>query len=146
MEVGLKAILLKPIVHGLVHAESVASLITDLTVSHTGMDRYRTLLLHVLQEHGGVDLNTFKRPGSSKTLWEEINEIQKIRNAIMHRAEKASEQNADLALGVASEIVDNIFPEVVVKMGFHLHDGYRICSDWKCKHEGTPLGKIIEST
>ena len=83
MEVGLKAMLLKPIVHGLVHAELVASLITDLTVSHAGMDRYKTLLLHVLQEHGGVDLNTFKRSVSSKTLWEEINEIQKIRNAII---------------------------------------------------------------
>lgn len=146
MEVGLKAMLLKPIVHGLVHAESVASLITDLTFSHTGMDRYRTLLLHLLQEHGGVDLNTFKRSGSNKTLWEEINEIQKIRNATMHRAEKASAQNADLALSVASEIIDNLFPEVVVKMGFHLHDGYLICSDWKCKHKGMPLGKIIEST
>src|SRR4030067_923785 len=134
MEVGLKTMLLKPIVHGLVHAESVASLITDLTVSsHTGMDRYRTLLLHVLQEHGGVDLNTFKRTGSNKTLWEEINDIQKIRNAIMHRAEKSAQQNADLALEVASEIIDNIFPAVVGKMGFHLHDGYRICSDWKCK-------------
>ncbi|MBI2470034.1 MAG: hypothetical protein HYV59_02155 [Planctomycetes bacterium] len=146
MEVGLKATLLKPIVHGLVHAESVASLITDLTISHTSMDRYRTLLLHVLQEHGGVDLNTFKRSGSTKTLWEEINEVQKIRNTIMHRAEKASEQNADLALGVSSEIIDRIFPEVVVKMGFHLHDGYRICSDWKCKHKGTHLEKIIDST
>ncbi len=146
MEVGLKETLLKPIVYGLVHAELVASLIADLIVSHRGMDRYRTLLLRVLQEHGGVDLNTFKRSGSSKTLWEEIKEIQKIRNKIMHRAEKASEQNADLALRVASEIIDNIFPEVVLKMGFHLHDDYRICSDWQCEHKGTPLGKIIEST
>ena len=49
-------------------SNSVASLITDLTVSQTGMDRYRTLLFHVLKEHGGVDLNTFKRSGSKKTL------------------------------------------------------------------------------
>jgi hypothetical protein len=146
MEVGLKAMLLKPIVYGLVHAESVASLITDLTVSHTGMARYRTLLLHVLQAHGGVDLNTYKRSGGSKTLWEEINEIQKIRNEIMHRAEKASKINADLALGVASEIIENIFPSVISKMGFHLHDGYRLCSDWKCKHIGTPLENIIKNT
>ncbi|HAL44342.1 MAG TPA: hypothetical protein DCP47_00225 [Phycisphaerales bacterium] len=132
METGLKTMLLKPIVHGLVHAESVASLITDLAVSHTGMDRYRDLLLRVLQEHGGVDLNTFKRIGANKTLWEEINEIQKIRNLIMHRAEKATTQSADLALAVASEIIDHIFPSVIIKMGFHLHDGYRICSDWKC--------------
>lgn len=139
MEVGLKATLLKPIVYGLVHDESAASLITDLTISHTGMDRYRTLLLHVLKEHGGVDLNTFKRAESGKTLWEELKEVQKIRNSIMHRADKASQEKADLALEVASEILENIFPNVVAQMGFHLHDGYRICSDWKCKYNTLPL-------
>jgi hypothetical protein len=57
MEVGLKTILLKPIVHGLVHTESVATLITDLTFSRMGMDNYRTLLLQILEKHGGIDLN-----------------------------------------------------------------------------------------
>jgi len=142
-EAGLKATLLKPIVYGLVHDELAASLITDLTVSHTGMDRYRTLLLHILQEHGGVDLNTFKRAESCKTLWEELKEVQKIRNFIMHRADKASRENADLALDVASEILEKIFPEVVARMGFHLHDGYRICFDLKCKHENLPLQKAL---
>jgi hypothetical protein len=103
------------------------------------MDRYRVLLFHVLQEHGGIDLNTFKRSGSSKTLWEEIKEIQKIRNRILHRTEIASEKNADLALGVASEIIENIFPEVVVRMGFHLHEGYRICSEIP----GTPFSFTV---
>ncbi|MCQ9206865.1 MAG: hypothetical protein NG740_03175 [Omnitrophica bacterium] len=137
MEVGLKATLLKPIVHGLVHDESSASLITDLTVSHTGMDRYRTLLLHILKEHGGVDLNTFKRAKSDKTLWEELKEMQKIRNSIMHRADKASKESADLALDVASEILKKIFPEIITRMGFHLHDGYRICANWECKYKGS---------
>ncbi len=135
MEVGLKEALLKPIVHGLVHDESVASLITDLTVSHTGMDRYRTLLLHILKKHGNVDLATFKRAESRKTLWEELKEVQKIRNSIMHRADKASQESAGLALDVASEIIEKIFPEVVARMNFHLHNGYRICSDLECEHK-----------
>lgn len=44
IEVGLKSTILKPIVYGLVHTESVASLVTDLAISHSGMDRYRDLL------------------------------------------------------------------------------------------------------
>lgn len=47
MEVGLKTTLLKPIVYGLVHADSVAALITDLIVSHTGMDKFRKLLFQI---------------------------------------------------------------------------------------------------
>lgn len=146
MEVGLKSTLLQPIVYGLVHAESVAALITDLTVSHTGMDRYRKLLLQVLQEHGGVDLDAFKRSGSNIVLWEEIKNVQRIRNPVMHRGELASKEHAELALGVASEILEAIFPSVVNKMGLHLHDGFRICADWKCKYENTPIRRIIEGT
>ena len=136
MEVGLKTTLLKPIVYGLVHDDSVAVLITDLTVSHTGMDKYRKLLLQVLRDHGGVDLDNFKRSGANKMLWEEIKNIQKIRNSIMHRGEAASKEEATLALRVASEILETMFPAVATKMGLHLHDGFRICNDWKCNYEG----------
>lgn len=132
MEAGLKTTLLKPIVHGLVHAESVAALITDLTILHTGMDRYRKLLFQILEKHGGIDLNSFIRKGSKKSLWEELKAVQKKRNTIMHRAETASKEEAELAIGVASEILDQLFPAVIRKIGLHLHDGFRICNDWKC--------------
>ncbi len=146
MEVGLKAILLKPIVYGLVHTNSVASLITDLALAHTGMGRYQKLLFHLLRDHGGVDLDTFTRSGSKKTLWVEISEIQTARNAIMHRAEKGSPKMAELSLAVASEIIDHIFPGIVEGMGFHLHDGYRICADPQCRFKGTPFEKYFKST
>lgn len=142
MEVGLKEMLLKPIVFGLVHADSVASLITDLAVSHSGMDRYRKLLLQVLRERGGVDLDSFKRPNSNKPIWQEITEVQKQRNSILHRAKTASNQEAALALGVALALIETMFPTVVTKIGLHLHEGLRICDDWKCKYEGISLKKI----
>ena len=145
MEVGLKTTLLKPIVHGLVHTESVAALITDLTISHSGMDRYRKLLFQVLRDHGGIDLSNYKRTESNKTLWEEINTVQKKRNLIMHRAVKAEVEDADLALAVASEILESIFPAIIAKMGLHLHDAFRICDDWKCQYKGTKFESVLNS-
>jgi len=145
MEVGLKATLLKPIVYGLVHTESAAALITDLTISRTGMDRYRKLLFQVLKEHGGIDLSNFKRTDSNKTLWEEINKVRENRNIIMHRAGKAEVEDADLALAVASEILESIFPAIIAKMGLHLHDGYRICNNLKCQYKSTPLESVLNS-
>lgn len=132
MEVGLKATLLKPIVHGLVHTESVAALVTDLAILHS-MDRYRKLLLQVLRDHGGVNLGSFKRSHTNRLLWEEIKEVQRTRNRIMHRAEVVSKDEADVALGVASAILETIFPAVVKKMGLHLHEGFRICDAGGCK-------------
>ena len=146
MEVALKETLLKPIVHGLVHAGSVASLVTDLVMGHRSMDRYKDLLLQILREHGGVDLLSYKRSGSRKNIWDEMKTVQAKRNSIVHAAQVASEEETTLALSVASTIMEILFPSVITKMGLHLHDGYRICADWKCQYVGTPLEEIIKNT
>lgn len=145
-EVALKETLLKPIVHGLVHAGSVASLVTDLVMGHRSMDRYKDLLLQILREHGGVDLLSYMRSGSGKNIWQEIKSVQTKRNHIVHSAEVASEEETSLALSVASTILETLFPSVIRKMGLHLHDGYRICADLKCQYMGTPFEKIIKGT
>jgi hypothetical protein len=146
MEVALKECLLKPIVHGLVHTESVALLVTDLVMGHQSMDRYKDLLLQILREHGGVDLLSYKRSGAARNIWEEIKAIQKKRNFVVHAAQSASGEEMSLALSVASTVVETLFPSVIKNMGLHLHDGYRICRDWKCQYDGTPFEKIIRGT
>lgn len=146
MEVALKDTLLKPIVYGLVHAASVASLVTDLVMGHRSMSRYKDLLLQILREQGGVDLLSYKRPDSSNSIWDEVKKVQTKRNLILHTAQMASKEEAALALSVASTIMETLFPSVVTRMGLHLHDGYRICDEWKCKYEGTPMEKILKAT
>ena len=146
MEVGLKETLLKPIVFGLVHVASSASLVTNLVMSHQSMDRYKELLLQILRDHGGVDLQSYRRPGSSKIIWEEIKNVQTKRNSILHTAQTASHEEAALALGVASTIVGELFNAVVTRMGLHLHDGFRICDGSKCKYQGTEMEKIFKAT
>lgn len=86
-ELAIKAVLLRPIVSGLVHTEGLAAFITDLVTQHTGMDRLRDLLTEILAQFGGVDLKTYTRPNSTRTLWQEIDEIQKARNGVIHRGD-----------------------------------------------------------
>lgn len=145
LEVALKTTLLKPIVFGLVHTESIASLVTDLTLAHSGMDRFRNLLFKILNDHGKIDLNVFKRDDSPSLLWEEIKTVQKTRNKIMHSGDTAKPEQTKLAICVAESLVETVFPQLIKEMGFHLHHDYRICNNWKCKHEGTELGKLIDS-
>jgi hypothetical protein len=132
IEVGLKVVLLKPIVYGLVHDASTAGLITDLAVSH-GADKYRNLLFHILSEFGGVDLWKFSRTSSKKPLWEEIRMIQERRNAVLHRAETASNKEAEQSVAIAAVVLEDLFPAVVINLGLHLHNGIRICDDSECK-------------
>ncbi len=143
MEVGLKETLIKPIVFGLIHSVSSASLVTNLVMSHRSMDRYKDLLLQILREHGGVDLKKYKRSGLKKIVLDEINDVKQKRNKIMHTAETASHKEATLALGVASTILRELFPSVVTKIGLHIHDGFRICDDWNCEYKGTAMEKYL---
>jgi len=133
VEVGLKVVLLKPIVYGLVHDASAADLITDLAVSHGG-DKYRDLLFHILAKFGGVDLLEFRRASSEKALWEEIQIVQKRRNTVLHRAELASNEEAEQSVAVASVVLEELFPAVVTNLGLHLHGGVRVCNYGGCKY------------
>jgi hypothetical protein len=146
VEVGLRETLVKPIVFGLVHTLSVASLITDMVLSRPDQRKYRDLLLHLLREHGDVDLYRHKRSDSCRPIWEEIMDVKKKRDLIVHQAQTATSDEANLALGVASTVIENLFPTVVGRMGLHLHEGFRICDDWKCRYKGTEFERILKTT
>lgn len=135
IEVGIKSVLLKPIISGLVHSESTASLIADLAVSHMGMNRYKELLFKILFENSGIDILNYSRVNSKNSMWKEIQIIQKQRNNIMHKAQTYEKEEADIANAVATEILRVIFPKVVKNIGFHIHNDYLICDEWRCKYE-----------
>jgi len=136
IEVSLKSLLLKPMVYGLVHSESTASFIADLTINHAGLDRYRKLLYQILSEHGGIELDSIKRDGSDKKMIDEIMiTIIPKRNRIMHRAETAAEEETTLAISVAAEILEKIFPTLINKLSLHIHEDYQICNDGMCKYK-----------
>lgn len=126
VEVGLKATLLKPILHGLVHSEFAAAWVTVLAPDHRN-DNFRDLLFAILTQYGGIDLKTFRRPVATRTLWEEITEAQKKRNAVLHRAEAASRSDAEQAIIVANIVLEQLFPGVLSKLGLHTHPGLVVC-------------------
>jgi len=127
-ELAVKTVLLKPIVFGLVHTEGLASFITDLTTQHTGMERFQTLLAEILAQFGGVDLKTYKRPDSAKALWQEIGEVLRLRNVVVHRGEPVDDANAELGIAVAATLLNSIFPQVLAKLDLHLHEPMTVCA------------------
>lgn len=126
IEVGLKASLLKPVVYGLVHNESVADLVANLAVKHNGLDRFTTLLARLLREYGQIDFEAFTIDGHSKTLWQEFTILQNARNGVLHRAELATPELASLAQDVAVMILGNYLNSVLRGLGMQLVKGGRI--------------------
>ncbi len=127
IEVGLKATLLKPILHGLVGDDSVAVLITGM-VPDQHNDSFKKVLFGILKEVGGLDLMTFKRLGRDKTLWEEIGDVRKGRNRLVHRAEPVTSSDAGQAIELASAVLEDLFPRVISALNLKVDSQLRILS------------------
>jgi hypothetical protein len=125
-EVGLKSTLLKPILHGLVHLDTVAAMIAELVPDQRN-DKFKDVLFTILRECGGVDLRSHTRPGGTRKLWDEIAEIQRVRNRVVHRADQASPEEARTAVDIATVVVEQLFPTVVNNLGLHVHAGLAVC-------------------
>lgn len=126
IEIGLKVTILKPVIYGLVHNESTADLISELAVKHNGFDRIKGLIESVLSEYANIDLKEFQIDGHTKTIWQEIAELQKARNAVVHRGELATKEVAQLAASVATIILGMFLPETLKSLGFELKQGFKI--------------------
>jgi hypothetical protein len=135
IELTVKNVLLKPIISGLVHTEDLADFIADLTTTHAGMDRFRKLLTGILTEYGGVELTSFKRKSSTKTLWEEISVVQRARNSVVHKGDDADVATAVLSISVAETLLTEIFPRVLKNLGLHVHEPITICACKKLENE-----------
>jgi hypothetical protein len=72
--------------------------------------------MDILAAHGGVDPRKLKREGSAQTIWEELITVRRKRNRVFHQAERASHQEAELAVNVAAAILEGLFSTVVVNI------------------------------
>jgi len=143
-EVAVKTVLLKPIVHGLVHNLPTSSLIAGIVLKRKNFEDIKKLLFKSLSNIAGVDLGSFRRAESNQILWEEITSLQTKRNKLMHGAQMLSSTDAEKAIAVASAILNDVFPAVINAINLHLHEHGRICNDSLCALEGKVKPELIE--
>jgi hypothetical protein len=122
IELFLKATLLKPVVYGLVHNDSLADVIVQHALGQAGFDRYKSLLAQLFADIAEIDLNEVKRDGASKSLLEEALEIQKLRNKIIHQGAPCDESNSALAKGVAALVFGRIVDQMFGALGLDVHE------------------------
>ena len=127
-ELALKFALLKPVVFGLVHNEPLAGVVAEITVRKVGIDQLHGLLLRILEEYGGIDVNTFHMDGHTKTLWDEMRKVQGVRNAIVHRGQIPNPTDVQLAKEVATTIISTFLNRVLNSLELKLVKGGSIAA------------------
>jgi hypothetical protein len=85
IEILLKATVLKPVVHGLIHSDGLADIVVEQAPGQSGFDRYAKLLKRLFSELVGLDIARITREGAQQTLLEECTIQQTLRNQIIHQ-------------------------------------------------------------
>ena len=123
VELFLKGCLLRPVVAGLVHSESVANLVVESALSQTGFKRYEKLLAGLFKELTQLEIAELRRPGASKALLEEASGLQDRRNAVVHRGEEVAVEEAKVAFSIATTVFNEVLAVVLRELGLSIKKG-----------------------
>lgn len=117
IELLLKATILRPVVHGLVHNDALAEIIVDSALGQTGFGRYNKLLASLFLEYAKIDLRSVRRDRSQHTLLEECKTVQDWRNRVLHHGAECTANQANVAFEVAVETYNLIVKPVLGALG-----------------------------
>jgi hypothetical protein len=120
VELLLKATLLKPVVHGLVHSEGLAEVIVEQALGQAGFDRYMKLLAKLFKELAGLDIRTVARDKTFPPLLAECTAQQELRNRIIHRGENATADQAESARLIAVGVYDLVVVPMIACLGLRV--------------------------
>jgi len=122
-ELFLKSSLLRPVVYGLIHNESLAELVVAAALSQTGLMRYEKLLTKLFMELAGIELATLRRKAAGKPLLRESAEIQELRNTVIHQGQAVTLEQAQHGIDVSTEVFNQVLAAVLGNLGLSLGKG-----------------------
>lgn len=127
IEQFLKVALLRPVVFGLIHMESLASLVVDVAMDQNGgLDRYKKLLAGLFKDLASIDVGTIRREGAQRPLLDEVKALQDLRNTVVHRGAQVEEADARDALYVLKAVFSLVFVHLLSALGLQIVTGGHI--------------------
>jgi hypothetical protein len=128
-EVTLGEALLKPMVYGFVHSDTVAPMLVKIVKDTKQLYRFEPLIIGIVSQFSGLSL-TEATDGSKKSLWEFVKSVARQRNEVLHGEGlvNVTREQADEAISVATTLLETVFPALLKNLGLHVH-GIKICGD-----------------
>lgn len=117
IELLLKATILKPVVHGLIHNEGLSNIVVEHTLGQPGFGRYVKLLELLFFQIAKIDIKSIARVGTKETLLNECATLQNIRNLIIHQGKPCASDSSKKGLDVAVAVFELIVRPLLFKLG-----------------------------
>ena len=120
IELYLKSVLLKPVLYGMVHNENMATLIMEASTGQSGFNRYNKLLNSLCLHAANIDLSSILGM-QKKPILKEAEEIQTIRNKVIHQGYEATTNEMGKAKNIAylmlTEVVEPVLNNLELVIG-----------------------------
>jgi hypothetical protein len=123
IELLLKATLLKPVVYGLIHNEPLANIVVQHSLGQTGFNRYEKLLAELFTRLASMDIKGISREGTNEKLLKEAEQLQELRNDIIHKGACCSEADTERAYLVAVAVYELIVTPMLNNLGLTVEKG-----------------------
>ena len=120
IELFLKSVLLKPVLFGMIHNENIANMIVDTSTGQSGFSRYNKLLSTLCFHAADIKLNEIKGI-DGKPILLEADEVQQIRNRIVHQGYMATVEEMSKAKKIASLILSEVVEPVLNNMNLAIN-------------------------
>lgn len=123
IEVGLKLVILKPVLVSLATDKTAAELLYDSTFKHKSVPYIPKLYYQLLSDYTGFAFQDYILPASKVNLWDTLCDLQKLRNQIIHQATPAEERDVRQAIAIAKTIYEDVIPRILDRFQFHFEKG-----------------------
>ncbi|EIC28451.1 hypothetical protein [Methylomicrobium album] len=123
IEVGIKSVILKPILYSLTIDDKAGNLLYTQTFKNKSLGYIDPLYYQILEEITELNFKTKIRDNNQLTIWNEWFELQKLRNDVLHQGISIEKLDAEKAINMASYVCDEIIPYVLDKFLNHIENG-----------------------
>lgn len=115
IELFLKSVLLKPVLYGMIHNVNIAEMIVDTSIGRSGFGHYKKLLKNLCKHAANIDLNKINGMDNEPIL-KEAQDIQRIRNKVLHQGYSASVEEMGKARNIANLTLTEVVEPVLNNM------------------------------
>lgn len=126
IEVVIKVIALKPILYSLSFDSRASELLYNDTFKPRSIPYIPSVYYEILKDLTEIDIKEMRRKNSDIKIWEEISNLQSVRNKIIHQGIFVQKHDAVKALEIAEYIFDEIIPKILDRYNYHIEDD-KIC-------------------
>ena len=123
IEVGIKSVVLKPILYSLAINDEASNLLYELTFERKSLQAISSFYYNTLEEVSGWSFKDNHRDNVQQSIETELKELQKIRNTILHQGIIVEKEGAQKAIDIASYVFEKIIPTILDKFLCHFDKG-----------------------